>query len=58
MNEYKIIHREELVGWFYVNANSEEEAIEEYHHMLSNGEIDFSDMEMVDSEDTAVLAED
>lgn len=57
MHEYKIVHREELVGWFYVYAESEEDALEIYHDAVNNGRIDFSDMELVDSEDTAELVE-
>ena len=49
--------KEELIGWFYVEANSEEEALEEWNFKVNNGEIDFSDMDMVDSSDTAVLEE-
>ena len=51
MAEYKIIHREELVGAFYLEADSEEDALEKYNFMVDNGEIDFSDMEMVNSSD-------
>lgn len=57
MKTYKIVHKEELVGWFYIEANSEEEALEEWNFKVNNGEIDFSDMDMVDSSDTAVLDE-
>lgn len=56
-NTYKIVHREELVGWFFVEAESEEEALEKYHHQVNNGRVDFSDLEMVDSSDIAELAE-
>lgn len=54
---YKIIHKEELIGWFYVEANSEKEALAEYEAMVNNGEVDYSDMEMVDSSDEAILDE-
>lgn len=57
MKTYKIIHREEYVGWFYVEADSEEEAFEEWNFKVNNGEIDFADVEMVDSSDTVVLDE-
>ena len=57
MASYKIIHKEELVGWFYVEADSEKEALAKYDEMVNNGEIDYSDMEMVDSSDEAVLDE-
>lgn len=53
MKTYKIIHTETLVGWFYVEAETPEEALEEYYHLVSNGKIDFSDLEMIDSEDKA-----
>lgn len=55
MAEYKIIHREELVGWFYVHANSKEEALEKWNRKVNNGEVDFSDLDLVDSSDTAEL---
>lgn len=51
--EYKIVHTETLVGWFYVDADSPEEALEEYHRQLNDGKIDFSDMEMIDGSDVA-----
>ena len=54
MATWKIIHREELIGWFYVEADSEEEAMREFEYQTINGEIDFSDMEMVDSSERAV----
>lgn len=57
MKEYRIIHTEKLVGWFYVYAKSEEDALEIYHDAVNDGQIDFSDMELVDSEDTAELVE-
>lgn len=52
---YKIIHKEELIGWFYVDATSEEEALEKFH--MEVDEFDFSDMDLVDSEDIAVELE-
>lgn len=57
MASYKIIHKEELVGWFFVEANNEEEALAKYEAMVNNGEVDYSDLEMVDSSDEAVLDE-
>lgn len=47
MKSYKIIHEEKLVGWWYVDANSEQEALDEFDRMVMNGEVDFSDMERV-----------
>lgn len=52
---YKIVHKEELIGWFYVEADSEEEALEEFGFQVNDGRIDFSDMEMIKSSDEAVL---
>ena len=57
MSQYRIIHKETLVGWFYVDANDDDEALENYKHLVDNGEIDFGDLEMVDSSDTAILVE-
>lgn len=53
METYKIIHKEVLEGWYYVEAESEEAALEEFQYQCGEGKIDFSDMEMVDSEDIA-----
>ena len=54
MATYKIIHKEELIGWFYVEADSEKEAMDVWDSKVNNGEIDFSDLEMTDSSDYAV----
>lgn len=55
--QYKITHKESLVGWYYVEANSEQEAFEEWWYMLDNGKVDFSDLELIDSSDTVSLNE-
>ena len=52
MKTWKIVHKEELIGWFYVEAETAEEALEQYKYNVDNGEIDFGDMEMINSEDT------
>lgn len=54
MATYRIEHREELIGVFYVEANSEKEALREFNFQVNNGWIDFSDMELIDSSDTAI----
>ena len=54
MKNFRIVHREELVGYFYVQAETPEEALREWYHQVNNGEIDFSDMEMVDSSEEAI----
>lgn len=58
MATYKIIHKEELIGWFYVEADSEEEALDEFDFQVNDGKVDFSDMEMINSSNEAVLDED
>ena len=54
MKKYKIVHTEKLVGEWYVEAESSEGAIEAFMTQVNNGKIDFSDMELVYSEDNAV----
>ena len=54
---YKIIHKECLVGAYYVMADSSEEALNKYWSLVNSGKIDFSDMEILDSSDEAVLVE-
>lgn len=54
MKEWKIVHREELIGTYYVEAENEEGALNEFDRRNARGEIDYSDLEMVDSSNTAV----
>lgn len=49
--KYNIRHEETLVGFFEVEAESKEQAIESFYRDVSDGKIDFSDLEMVHSED-------
>lgn len=56
-NRYKIIHTETLVGHYEIEANSEQEAVYEFCKRCANGEIDFSDLELVNGENVAVLDE-
>ena len=51
MKTYKIVHTETLFGYLYVEAENPEAALAEYYECLNNGEIDFGDLEMIDSED-------
>ena len=53
MKEYRITHWEKLEGDFYVEAESEDDALDKFYDQVNDGKIDFSDLEMVDSEDTA-----
>ena len=54
MRTYQICHREELVGYYSIDADSPEDALAEYQYLVSEGKIDFSDLEMVDSSDEVV----
>lgn len=49
IKEYTIIYKEEVVHTFYVTANSEEEAEEEFDRLVEEGEIDFSRGEVYDT---------
>lgn len=55
--KFKIEHREELVGYFEVEAEDESTAMDVYQEMVSKGVIDYGDMEMVDSSDELVRPE-
>ena len=52
---YKIIVTETLVHHFYVEAENEDAALEEYNRMGEDGELDFSDGEVTDSTITVEL---
>ena len=52
---YKIIVTEMLVHHFYVEAENEDAALEEYNRMGEDGELDFSDGEVTDSTVTVEL---
>lgn len=52
---YKIIVTETLVHLFYVEAENEGAALEEYNRMGEDGELDFSDGEVTDSTVTVEL---
>lgn len=58
MAQYGIYHKETLCGLFYVDADSKDEALEIYQNLVNDGKIDFGDLEMIDSSDTAVLLPD
>ena len=47
--EYKIKHTETLIGCYYVEADTEEEALEKFDEMCWNDKIDLSDMEIIES---------
>lgn len=49
MKTYKVIYTESLVHAFYVDAENEEKAREEFDRKAANGEFDYSDGEVYDS---------
>lgn len=50
MKNYMIIYNETVSHVFYVDADSKEEAEEKFEEMASNGELDYSDGEVIDTE--------
>lgn len=55
--KFKIEHREELVGYFEVEADDESSAMDTYQHLVQEAKVDYGDMEMVDSSDELVRSE-
>lgn len=49
MKTYRILFKEELIHSFYIDAENEEAAREEFECMGMDGELDFSGGEVVDS---------
>ena len=49
MKKFEIRYEETMVGYFTVEANSEEEALDEFWGEVQDGEIDLLDTEMMDS---------
>ena len=47
--KFKIEHREELVGYFEVEAENEAKAMDAYQHLVQEAKVDYGDMEMVNS---------
>lgn len=52
---FKITHIEEIVGVYYVEAESKDDALLTFKSKADNGEIDFGDMELVDSRDAVAV---
>ena len=50
MKTYKVTYKETLVHTFYVEANNEEEAEEEFRRQSMACELDFSDGEIDETE--------
>ena len=51
MKEFKITHKERLVGTYYIEADDVYDAVNKYWSMVMAGEIDYSDMDVIDSSD-------
>ena len=49
MKKFEIRYEETMQGFFEVEAETEEEAIEEFWHEVGEGKIDLLDTEMLDS---------
>ena len=53
MAKFKIVHEEKLKGYYFVEAKDERNAIDVFEEKCNRGEIDFSDLDLIDSSDTA-----
>ena len=49
MAKFKIVHKETLKGYYFVEAKDERDAIDVFEGKCSRGEIDFSDLDLIDS---------
>lgn len=49
MKTYKVIYNEIVSHVFYVDADSKDDAEEKFEAMASNGELDYSDGEVIDT---------
>lgn len=49
MKTYKIIYTESIVHAFYIDAESKDEARDEFYRKSENGELDFSDGDVYDT---------
>lgn len=47
---YRIVYTETSVGIYYIDANSEEEAKKKFEQACMDGEIDFTDMYVDDTD--------
>lgn len=50
MKTYKVIYNEVVSHVFYVDADSKDEAEEKFEAIAGNGELDYSDGEVIDTE--------
>ena len=54
MKTFKIEYREVVLHTFYVDAETEDDAVEKFGEMASNGELDFSDGWVAESDITDI----
>lgn len=52
---YEIRHTETLVGFYEVEADTEEEALDEFDALCWEGKIDLSDLDMLDTSNVAYV---
>ncbi len=55
MKTFTIKYTEKYTGYFTVEAENEEAALEEFEYLASEGQLDFDDLEMTDS-DTEIVS--
>ena len=55
MKTFPIKYTEKYTGYFTVEAENEEAALEEFEYLASEGQLDFDDLEMTDS-DTEIVS--
>ena len=50
MKTYRVFYKEVIEHMFYVDAESEHDVVDEFNKLVDNGEIDFSNGEIVHSD--------
>ena len=48
METYKVVYEERIIHCFYIEADSEDGAMEEFERLSFNAELDLSDGELVE----------
>lgn len=52
---YEVVYTETLCGDYVIEADSEQEAIDLFQKLMAEGQIDTLDLDVVDSNATAIL---
>lgn len=55
MNTYLIVHTETLRGYYYIDAESPEDACDRWYDEVCANKVDFSDLDLINTEDEAEL---